>query len=90
LPFNKTTQEKVKDVMLQEKNSNYILAYKTGWGTKENGKDLGWVVGWIEENKHPHFFVLNIEGEALMDMVNIRKNILMKILNHLGYLQGKQ
>lgn len=90
LPFNKTTQEKVKDVMLQEKNSNYILAYKTGWGTKENGKDLGWVVGWIEENKHPHFFVLNIEGSSNIDMVNVRKNILLNILKQLGYLQGKR
>ena len=39
-----------------------------GWGIKqagvyrENGHALGWVVGWIEENQHPYFFVLNIES----------------------------
>jgi beta-lactamase class D len=90
LPFSKTTHEKVKELMVQEKNANYTLSYKTGWGTKENGKALGWVVGWVEENKHPHFFVLNVEGEATIDMVNVRRNILINSLKHLGYLQGKR
>lgn len=30
----------------------------------ENGKQLAWVAGWIEENKHPYFFVLNLEGPS--------------------------
>lgn len=90
LPFSKSTHEMVKNVMVQENNANYILAYKTGWGFKENGKSIGWVVGWLEENKHPHFFVLNFEGEKDIDMINIRKNILMGILKQLGYLQGKR
>lgn len=90
LPFNKTTMSIVKKVMIQENNSNYTLAYKTGWGIKENGKSIGWVVGWVEENKHPSFFVLNLEGEKEIDMVNIRKKILMNCLKDLGYLQGKK
>ncbi|MFY7964867.1 MAG: class D beta-lactamase [Chitinophagaceae bacterium] len=90
LPFTKTTMQAVKKVMIQENNSNYTLAYKTGWGYKENGKSIGWVVGWIEENKHPSFFVLNLEGEHNIDMVNIRKNIMMNCLKQLGYLQGKK
>ncbi len=90
LPFSKSTHEMVKNVMVQENNANYILAYKTGWGFKENGKSIGWVVGWLEENKHPHFFVLNLEGEKDIDMINIRKNILMGILKQLGYLKGKR
>lgn len=90
LPFNKTTTEIVKKVMVQEDNSNYILAYKTGLGYKENGKVLGWIVGWVEENKHPHFFVLNVEGEHNASMIEIRKKILTDILKQLGYLQGKR
>jgi beta-lactamase class D len=90
LPFTKTTMLAVKKVMIQENNSNYTLSYKTGWGYKENGKSIGWVVGWIEENKHPSFFVLNLEGEHDIDMVNIRKNILTNCLRQLGYLQGKK
>lgn len=90
LPFTKTTMEAVKKIMVQENNSNYTLAYKTGWGYKENGKSIGWVIGWIEENKHPSFFVLNFEGEHNIDMVNIRKKILQNCLTQLGYLQGKK
>lgn len=73
--------------MVQESNSNYTLAYKTGWDIKENGKALGWVVGWLEVNKHPSFFVLNVEGEKDIDMVTVRKNILTKCLHHLGYMK---
>jgi len=89
LPFTKTTQEIVKKVMVQESNANYTLAYKTGWGFKENGKAIGWMVGWVEENKHPHFFVLNLEGEHNLKMFSVRKNIVMGILKQLGYFEGK-
>ena len=90
LPFTKTTTDIVKKVMVHENNSNYILAYKTGWGFRENGNSIGWIVGWIEENKHPYFFVLNIEGKHDDDIINIRKNILMHILEDQGFLHGKR
>ena len=59
LPFQKRTQDIVKKVMLQEQNAKYTLAYKTAWGFTENGDALGWVIGWVEENKHIYFFALN-------------------------------
>ena len=90
LPFQKRTQRVVKEIMLVEKNSNYALSYKTGWGYKENGNSIGWIAGWIEENKHPYPFVLNVEGPHDMDMRTIRLNILKEILKHLGYLKGKK
>jgi beta-lactamase class D len=75
LPFDKRSQRIVKSVMLQEDNANYKLSYKTGWGFKEDGKSLGWVVGWIEENQHPYFFVLNFEGAPDMDLLNVRMRL---------------
>jgi len=90
LPFDKRPQTIVKKVMLQENNSNYQLSYKTGWGNTENGNALGWVVGWIEENQHPYFFVLNIEGAHDLDMQTVRMNILKGILQQLGFMQGKK
>jgi beta-lactamase class D len=83
-------QDVVKDVMLQEANSNYQLSYKTGWGYRENGNSVGWIVGWEEENKHPYFFVLQINGPHEMDMKNIRINILKNILSHYGFFNGKK
>src|SRR2546423_3006164 len=63
LPFHRLNQEIVKRAMLFEDKPDYKLSYKTGWGSKENGVQLGWVVGYIEENKHPYFFVLNLESK---------------------------
>ena len=92
LPFFKTYQETVKRAMLFENNANYRLAYKTGWSfwSEKTGKHLGWIVGWIEENKHPYFFVLNVESpDPNFDMPNVRMKMLKDILKQLGFLEGK-
>ena len=90
LPFFKRTQDIVQSVMLREQNSNYKLSYKTGWGMLENGHDLGWVVGWIEENRHPYFFVLNFETPQKDAVPQIRQKLLKDILAHLGFFNGKK
>jgi beta-lactamase class D len=90
LPFFKSYQEVVKRAMLFENNTNYRLGYKTGWGFDEKGNNIGWIVGWIEENNHPYFFVLNLESpEKNFDMTTVRMNILKGILKQLGFFEGK-
>lgn len=91
LPFFKTYQETVKRAMLFENNANYRLGYKTGWGfwNEKTGKHIGWVVGWIEENNHPYFFVLNLESpDKNFDMATIRMKMLKDILGQLGFFKG--
>jgi beta-lactamase class D len=91
LPFFGNYQDTVKKLMLFEDSPAYQLSYKTGWGQKENGSQLGWIVGWIEENNHPYFFVLNIESpQQNFDMPTVRMKILKDILSHLGFMQGKK
>lgn len=90
LPFQSRPQDIVKKIMLQESNSNYKLSYKTGWGFRENGNAIGWVVGWVEENQHVFPFVLNIEGPHDTDMKTIRLNILKGILKKQGFFEGKK
>ena len=76
--------------MTWEQNTNYTLAYKTGWGRTESGHHLGWVVGWLEEDGHPYFFVLNIESEKPdFDMVTVRKKMLIDILKYKGFLSAR-
>lgn len=90
LPFFKTYQETVKRAMLFENNTNYRLGYKTGWGFKENGDPVGWIVGWIEENNHPYFFVLNIESkDRNIDMRAVRMKMLKDMLGQLGFFKGE-
>lgn len=91
LPFFKTYQGMVKRAMLFEDNTKYRLAYKTGWGYAENGNMIGWVVGWIEENNHPYFFVLNLEtADQNFDMVGTRMKILKGILKEQDFFEGNR
>lgn len=90
LPFRKSVQQSVIDMMLQEENSNYSLSYKTGLGYNTQNHAIGWVVGWIEENRHPYFFVLNIEAaDPKADIPSIRLKILNDILKQEGFFEGK-
>ena len=92
LPFQKRTQQIVREVMKQEENTLYTLSYKTGWGywNEKTGKNIGWIVGWIEENNHPWFFVLNLESpDPHFDMVSVRMKILKDILGQLGFMKGR-
>ena len=91
LPFFKSTQKTVRTVMLQEDNANYKLSYKTGWGFRQDGSPVGWIVGWIEENRHPYFFVLQLlSPDPHFDMRPARIGILKSILQQKGFFQGKK
>ncbi len=90
LPFQKRTQEIVKKAMLQEDNSNFRLSYTMGWGIGENGNAIGWVTGWIEENEHPYFFVLNLEGPLSTNLQEAGLKILKGILKEKGFFLGRK
>jgi beta-lactamase class D len=91
LPFQKRTQQIVRDVMTQESNTQYTLSYKTGWGFDEQGSNIGWIVGWVEENKHPYFFTLLVKTPIKdFDMRTARLNILKNILKQYGFFEGKK
>jgi beta-lactamase class D len=91
LPFTQRTQRLVRSMMLWENNANYQLSYKTGWGTNEKGHSLAWIIGWVEENKHPYFFVLQIEHpDRSVNIAPIRIKMLKDILQKLGFFEGKK
>lgn len=88
--MRQSVQEQVKRMMIQENNTTYQLAYKTGWGQTESGNELGWMVGWIEENRHVYFFALNLESpDHQINMREVRKQVLNAILTDLGFFKGK-
>ena len=91
LPFRASVQESVRKMMLQEDNTLYKLSYKTGWGFDEKNNNIGWVAGWIEENRHVYFFVTLVKSpDPALDMINIRMNITKDILKHFGFFEGKK
>ncbi|MEO6583135.1 MAG: class D beta-lactamase [Ferruginibacter sp.] len=91
LPFRKSVQEIVRQVMLQDDNTAYKLSYKTGWGYDENDLAVGWLTGWIEENRHVYFFVTLIRSPKKdIDMKAIRLAVTKDILKEKGFFQGKK
>ncbi len=93
LPFFKINQEAVKRAMTVEENSAYTLAYKTGFSPWHNAQQpaIGWVVGWIVENKHPYFFVLNMQSaNPAYPMAERRLPLLKSILKKFRFMQGIQ
>ncbi len=91
LPFRKSVQQIVRNVMLQEDNTLYKLSYKTGWGFDESNNNIGWVAGWIEENRHVYFFVTLVRSaDPKIDMRAVRMDITKDILKHYGFLEGKK
>jgi beta-lactamase class D len=91
LPFRKSVQQIVRDVMLREDNTAYKLSYKTGWGADDQGNDIGWVVGWIEENRHVYFFVTFVRAtKPGTDISTVRMNITRGILGQMGFMKGKK
>jgi beta-lactamase class D len=91
LPFRASVQEMVKKMMVRENNTLYQLAYKTGMGETPDGKPMGWVVGWIEENRHVYPFVLNLQVEPSRadSLPSAREKLLKDILASYGFFQGK-
>ena len=90
LPFRKSEQEAVRSMMLQEENTLYKLSYKTGLGLDEQNNAIGWLAGWIEENRHVYFFVTLVKTpDKEVDMRSVRLNITKDILKELGFLQGR-
>jgi beta-lactamase class D len=85
------TTKIVKSMMLRDSAATYKLSYKTGWGYDNAERSIGWVAGWVEENLHPYFFVLQItDPTGKKDIAAIREDILISILREKGYLLGKK
>ena len=85
--FQKKSQEKIKKIILMEDNSNYRLSYITGIDTTA-GKNTAWVLGYVEENQHPYFFVLNTKANTSTNLTDNNINLLKKILLQQGFLKG--
>ena len=91
LPFFERTQGIVRRMMPAESNSAYRFTYKTAQATTDNGHAVGWVMGWVEENKHPYFFVLNLESaDPTKDLRRTGLVIAKEILQDLGLFKGKK
>ncbi len=78
LPFSPAVIQTVKDVMVIERQDNYTLRGKTGWGRDVDGmRNIGWYVGYLERDNDVYFYALNIVNQdPNFPMIPTRKKIL--------------
>ncbi len=84
LPFSQRTMNLVKDIMVREQTPDYTLRAKTGWLDSTN-PEVGWFVGYLEQNKNVYFFATTIDMYKPEDAV-ARIEITRRSLKDLGLL----
>ncbi|MFM7363501.1 MAG: class D beta-lactamase [Cuspidothrix sp.] len=84
LPFSQRTMDIVKDIMIREQTPEYIMRGKTGW-VASSKPQIGWFVGYLEQNKNVYFFATNIEINSPDDLP-ARIEITRNSLKDLGLL----
>lgn len=83
LPFNKSVQKQVKEMLLIEQRGDVKLYAKSGWGMDVNPQ-VGWYSGWVEQpNGKVTSFILNLEMQN-GDEVSERKQLTLDVLDKLG------
>ena len=60
LPFSQRSINLVKDIMVFEQTPDYKLRAKTGL-VSETKPEIGWFVGYLEQNNNVYFFATNID-----------------------------
>jgi beta-lactamase class D len=91
LPFRASVQQAVRNMMVKEDNTLYKLSYQVGAGFDEKRNQIGWVAGWIEENRHVYFFVTLVKSpDPAVDINKVRIDISKDILKHFGFFEGRR
>lgn len=84
LPLSQRTMDIVKDILLMEENRDYKLFGKTGWGVQD-GKDIGWFIGFIEVNHMTYVFAncIQTDDPNNQNFAKARTSIVYNILTEL-------
>ncbi|HEX5810372.1 MAG TPA: class D beta-lactamase [Anaerolineales bacterium] len=85
LPFSERSMSIVRDIIVLEKTDQYQLSGKTGSGLMD-GLDVGWFVGFVEEENNVFFFAANILGRSPDADGPTAKQITLRILQDIELL----
>lgn len=76
----------LKEIMLVEETDQYKFYAKTGAGRTDNGRMLGWYVGFIENETGTYYFALNMDGATWSYVKQRRIDIAKNHLSQAGVL----
>lgn len=89
LDIAERTAQTVRELLVLEETPAYRLSGKTGWAGlgEEDGREIGWLVGWLERDDGVHIYALNIDIRTNADAA-LRLSILRSILLDLGLIDA--
>jgi beta-lactamase class D len=90
LPFRKSVQDTVKQLMLREDNTLYRLSYAYSPSASMSPDAAQWLIGWIEENGHVYFFVTYTRSPQPVSNSEVPLSITRKILRSYGFFEGNK
>ncbi len=64
LPFRPEVMNTVKEIMGSERRPTYVLRSKTGLAVLAETHNVGWWVGWVEQQDEVTFFAIALEAES--------------------------
>ena len=84
LPFKIEDINTLKQIMIEEKNENFILSAKSGWSTRFEFES-GWYIGFVETKDDVWFFATNLVTQGKKDLP-LRKEITIESLKIKGII----
>jgi beta-lactamase class D len=86
LGFSQRATDIVKSIIVLEQTEQYKFSGKTGAGPRENGKMLGWLVGYVETKDNLYFYALNLNGDNFQAVSEKRMTLAKTLLKELKVL----
>ncbi len=86
LGFSKRAISIDKSIIVLEQTGQYTWSGKTGAGPRENGKMLGWLVGYVETKDNLYFYALNFDGDNFQAVSARRMELAKALLRELKIL----
>jgi beta-lactamase class D len=87
LPISRRSIDIVKKILSEEKYNKSILKSKTGTGTKEDKKYIGWLVGYVEKAKNVYFFAFNVDAGTFDEVSQLRNKASREILKYMKVIE---
>ncbi|MCX6272348.1 MAG: class D beta-lactamase [Bacteroidetes bacterium] len=86
LPFSQRAMDIVKQIMIAKDTLGYIIRAKTG-RSSQDGKEIGWYVGYLENNNHLYYFAncIQTNDPDNQEFAAARINIVYQILDELVF-----
>lgn len=87
LPVSKEAIDKVRKLIVLEKGDDWTLSGKTGGGVLNDSDYIMWLVGYVEKDNHPYYYVLNFVSDDFNGTSQARYKITKDILKEMKLIE---